>query len=134
MSSIVIKYSEVSTWIQSHRNLFWLHNMLLNNDEWECKSENYAYVLVILTAVTFALSLDWSDWFCLWENLPVCLCFRVDMYETQLFPWLLKGEQAVKPGFLTSKCLLQWFTEVVIILALPNYDFLNLHFLVLYFQ
>lgn len=102
--------------------------MLLSNDECECKNENYAYVLGILTVATFTLSLDWSDWFSLWENLPMCPGFRVVKCETWLFPWLLKGEQTVEPGILTSKCFLHWFSEVFVIVALPNCDFLELHF------
>lgn len=42
----------------SHRHLFWLLYMLLSNDECEYKNENYAYVLVILTAATSTLALD----------------------------------------------------------------------------
>lgn len=107
--------------------------MLLSNDECEYKNENYAYVLVILTAATSTLALDWNDWFSLWERLPMCPGFRVVKYETQLFPGLLKGEQPVEPGFLTFKG-----PSPLIIRnnyhTLPNRDFWNLHFLVSYFQ
>lgn len=106
------------SYVQSHRHLFWLLYMLLGGDECECKNENYACVLVLLTAATSTLALDWNDWFCMWENLPVCPGFRAVMYETQLFPWLLKGEQPVEPGFLTSKGLLHWFPERIIIFCL----------------
>lgn len=95
--------------VQSHRHLFCLLDMLLSNAECECKNENYAHVLGILTAA----SLDWSDWFSLWENLPMCPGFRVVKCETWLFPWLLKGEQTVEPGILISKCFLHWLSEVL---------------------
>lgn len=39
--------------------------------------QDYAYVLVILTAVTFALSLDWSDWF-----LPVRKLACVPVFQS----------------------------------------------------
>lgn len=103
----------------------------LCNDDCEYKNENYACVRVILTAATSPLALDWNDWFCLWEKLPVCPGFRAVMCETQLFPWLGKGEQPAEPGFLTPPSPLIFRNNYH---TPPNCDFWDLHCLMSFFQ